>query len=245
MSVDFVTNYALLFTFLVRIVRVKFDGVSESRGHRLCQVSSKHFLRGEFAVSIDVNFRVGLPELTNNGSVSEVMSLLKHVESSIRAFPKTPVFGRAVFKKRHGSARTTTEQRREIQQSNLSYRELAAKHGINPKTAKKWKSRSNTEDRPMGPKNRGARNISREQEDEIVRFYRNSGQSIDECLEKFKKKMPQLTRSAYYRCIQRAGKSVLDEQNSRSLAGAIENLVERNDSSMGNVAIYVTGIHRG
>ena len=52
----------------------------------------------------------------------------------------------------HGSARTTPRIRAELQASQESTRSLAARHGLNPKTVKKWRSRTATADAPMGPK---------------------------------------------------------------------------------------------
>jgi uncharacterized protein YjcR len=54
----------------------------------------------------------------------------------------------------HGSARTTPCLRAEFQASKESTRALAARYGLNPKTVKKWRSRTTTADAPMGPKAR-------------------------------------------------------------------------------------------
>ena len=52
----------------------------------------------------------------------------------------------------HGSATTTEAIRRAIQNSQASLRELAARHGINPKTVVKWRRRSSVCDAQMGPR---------------------------------------------------------------------------------------------
>src|SRR5260370_28171279 len=52
----------------------------------------------------------------------------------------------------HGCARTTPCLRAEFQASQESTRSLAARHCLNPKTVKKWRSRPTTADAPMGPK---------------------------------------------------------------------------------------------
>ena len=52
----------------------------------------------------------------------------------------------------HGCARTTEAVRRAIQNSQESLRTLAARHGVNLKTAVKWKKRDTVSDSPMGPK---------------------------------------------------------------------------------------------
>ena len=52
----------------------------------------------------------------------------------------------------HGCARSTPRIRAELQASQESTRSLAARHCLNPKTVKKWRSRATTADAPMGPK---------------------------------------------------------------------------------------------
>jgi hypothetical protein len=52
----------------------------------------------------------------------------------------------------HGSARTTAATRRAIQDSEESLKTLAVRHGINEKTAAKWRGRDFAHDAPMGPK---------------------------------------------------------------------------------------------
>jgi hypothetical protein len=52
----------------------------------------------------------------------------------------------------HGCARTTPCLRAEFQASQESTQSLAARHCLNPKTVKKWRSRTTTADAPMGPK---------------------------------------------------------------------------------------------
>jgi hypothetical protein len=48
----------------------------------------------------------------------------------------------------HGSATTTEAVRRAIQHSQESLRALAKRHGVNPKTIAKWKSRKSVSDLP-------------------------------------------------------------------------------------------------
>jgi transposase-like protein len=52
----------------------------------------------------------------------------------------------------HGSATTTHAIRAAIQRSKATAKELAERHGINPKTVAKWKKRAFVHDAPMGPK---------------------------------------------------------------------------------------------
>jgi hypothetical protein len=51
----------------------------------------------------------------------------------------------------HGAARTTPRVRAELQASQESTRALAARYGLNAKTVAKWRQRTSTADRPMGP----------------------------------------------------------------------------------------------
>src|SRR3954463_12080478 len=68
----------------------------------------------------------------------------------------------------HGSARTTAAVRRAIQQSQESLRSLAKRHGINPKTVAKWKTRGSVADQPTGPKQPRSTVLSIEEEAIIV-----------------------------------------------------------------------------
>src|SRR5919112_3037006 len=51
----------------------------------------------------------------------------------------------------HGSARTTPRVRAELQAAQGATRALAARYGLNPKTVAKWRRRTTTADRAMGP----------------------------------------------------------------------------------------------
>jgi hypothetical protein len=50
----------------------------------------------------------------------------------------------------HGAARTTPRVRAELQ-AKESTRTLAVRYGLNAKTVAKWRKRTTTADRPMGP----------------------------------------------------------------------------------------------
>ena len=50
----------------------------------------------------------------------------------------------------HGCARTTETVRRAIQHSQESLNVLARRHGINSKTAAKWRKRTTAQDAPSG-----------------------------------------------------------------------------------------------
>jgi hypothetical protein len=67
----------------------------------------------------------------------------------------------------HGSATTTAAVRRAIQHSQESLRVLAKRHGINPKTVAKWKTRT-------GPKDPKSTVLTIEEEAIIVAFRRHT-----------------------------------------------------------------------
>src|SRR3954468_25082842 len=51
----------------------------------------------------------------------------------------------------HGSARTTPRARAELQAAQGATSALAARYGLNPRTVARWRRRTTTADRPMGP----------------------------------------------------------------------------------------------
>jgi transposase InsO family protein len=105
----------------------------------------------------------------------------------------------------HSSATTTEAVRRAIQSSQASIRTLAKQYGINPKTVAKWKKRSHTQDVPMGPKQKQSTVLSIEEEALIVAFRKHTLLPLDDCLYTLQETIPQLTRSALHRCLQRHG----------------------------------------
>jgi transposase InsO family protein len=114
----------------------------------------------------------------------------------------------------HGSARTTAALRRAIQHSQESLLKLSRRYGINPKTVRKWRRRSFVEDAPMGPKQPRSTVLSQEQEAVIVAFRKHTLLPLDDCLYALKATIPQLTRSALHRCLQRHGISRLPRLDS-------------------------------
>lgn len=111
----------------------------------------------------------------------------------------------------HGCARTTAAVRRAIQHSQASLRSLAARYDLNPKTVHKWRRRTSVEDAPMGPKERRSTTLSAEQEAVVVAFRRHTLLPLDDCLYALQATLPQLTRSALHRCLQRHGISRLPD----------------------------------
>src|SRR5919202_3643155 len=111
----------------------------------------------------------------------------------------------------HGSARTTGAVRRAIQHRQESLRSLARRHGINPKTAAKWKKRGSVADRPTGPKQPHSTVLTIEEEAIVVAFRRHTLLPLDDCLYALQPTIPHLTRSSLHRCLQRHGISRLPE----------------------------------
>ena len=103
----------------------------------------------------------------------------------------------------HGSASTTAAIRRAIQNSQESLRVLAKRHGINPKTVAKWRSRNSTADVRPGPKDAHSTVLSIEEEAVIVAFRKHTLLALDDCLYALQATIPHLTRSSLHRCLQR------------------------------------------
>jgi transposase InsO family protein len=111
----------------------------------------------------------------------------------------------------HGSASTTAAVRRAIQDSQESLKVLAKRHGINPKTVAKWRSRSSTADVRPGPKDAHSTVLSIEEEAIIVAFRKHTLLPLDDCLYALQASIPHLTRSSLHRCLQRHDISRLPE----------------------------------
>jgi transposase-like protein len=105
----------------------------------------------------------------------------------------------------YGSARTTSAERRAIQQSQESIAKLAKRYDLNPKTVATWKKRSPVRDAPRGPKQPRSTVLSTEEEALIVAFRKHTLLPLDDCLYALQATLPQLTRSALHRCLQRHG----------------------------------------
>jgi hypothetical protein len=76
---------------------------------------------------------------------------------------------------------------------------------LNPKTVAKWKTRTQVEDAPMGPKLPRSTVLSQEEEALIVAFRRHTLLPLDDCLYALQATIPHLTRSALHRCLKRHG----------------------------------------
>ena len=111
----------------------------------------------------------------------------------------------------HGSATTTEAIRRAIQHSQESLMVLAKRHGVNPKTVAKWRTRNSPADLPTGPTNPKSTVLTIEEEAVIVAFRRHTLLPLDDCLYTLQPTIPHLTRSSLHRCLQRHGISRLPE----------------------------------
>jgi transposase-like protein len=111
----------------------------------------------------------------------------------------------------HGSATTTHAVRAAIQRSKATAKELAERHGINPKTVAKWKKRTFVHDAPMGPKDPRSTVLTVEDEAIAVAFRKHTLLPLDDCLYALQATIPHLTRSSLHRCYQRHGISRLPD----------------------------------
>ena len=109
----------------------------------------------------------------------------------------------------HGCARTTPRLRAELQASQESTRALAARYGLNPKTVDKWRKRSTTADAPMGPKTPKSTVLTPAEEAIVVAFRQKTLLPLDDVLGCLRDTIPNLSRSALHRCLQRHGISRL------------------------------------
>src|SRR5207342_249602 len=111
----------------------------------------------------------------------------------------------------HGSATTTHAVRAAIQRSKATAKELAERHGLDPKTVAKWKKRDFVEDAPMGPKAPRSTVLTPEEEAIAVAFRKHTLLPLDDCLYALQTTIPHLTRSSLHRCLKRHAISRLSE----------------------------------
>ena len=109
----------------------------------------------------------------------------------------------------HGSARTTPRIRAELQASKKSSRALAAAYGLNPKTVAKWRGRAETADAQKGPKAARSTVLTPAEEAIVLEFRRRTLLPLDDVLGCLRDTIPNLSRSALHRCLQRHGISRL------------------------------------
>jgi hypothetical protein len=115
--------------------------------------------------------------------------------------------GRAPSQRAHGCAKTTPRVRRAIQASDQKNTVLAKQYRIHRQTVAKWKARDTPFDARMGPKHPRSSVLTLEDEAIILAYRWRTRLSLNESLMRLRCLMPQLTRSALYRCLKRHGHS--------------------------------------
>jgi transposase len=116
----------------------------------------------------------------------------------------------------HGSARTTPRVRAELQRAQEATRSLAARYGLNPKTVAKWRQRTTTADRPMGPSRPRSSVLTEAEEAIVVEFRRRTLLPLDDILGCLRETIPKLSRRALHRCLQRHGISRLPKGDEKA-----------------------------
>jgi hypothetical protein len=104
----------------------------------------------------------------------------------------------------HGSARTTPRIRAGLKAAQAPARLLASQYGLNVKTVLKWRGRFESTDAPMGPKAKSTV-LTPTEEAIIVEFRYRTLLPLDDVLGCLKDTIPNLSRSALHRCLQRHG----------------------------------------
>jgi transposase InsO family protein len=112
---------------------------------------------------------------------------------------------------RHGSATTTHAIRAAIQRSQASLARLSRELGINPKTVAKWRKRVTVEDLKTGPTEPRSTTLTEVEEAMVVALRRHTLLPLDDGLYALQPTIPNLTRSALHRCLQRHGISRLPD----------------------------------
>jgi hypothetical protein len=115
--------------------------------------------------------------------------------------------GRASSQRTHGCAKTTPRIRRAIQASEEKNTVLAKQYGVHRQTVAKWKARDTTFDARMGPKNPCLSILTLNGEAIILAYRWRTRLSLDDSLLRLKRFIPELSRSALYRCLKRHGLS--------------------------------------
>ena len=108
----------------------------------------------------------------------------------------------------HGCARTTPATRLLIQQGTESLQKLATRFGVDPKTVATWRGHTTTEEAVRGPKP-ASTVLTPVEEAAIVLFRQQTLLPFDDCLYALQEAIPNLSRSALHRCLQRHGISRL------------------------------------
>lgn len=115
----------------------------------------------------------------------------------------------------HKCARTTEKTRREIQLSQEHIATLSRSFGLNRKTVAKWKKRNTCQDSPMGPKVRGSKVLTEQEEQVVIAFRKLTQLPLDDCLYSLQETIPHLSRSTLHRCFQRHGCPKLEKGDTK------------------------------
>ena len=111
----------------------------------------------------------------------------------------------------HGSVRTTPRVHAELQASQEATSTLAQRYGLSRTTVAKWRTRTTTEDAPMGPSAPHSTVLTLAEEAMVVEFRRRTLLPLDDVLGCLRGSIPKLTRSSLHRCLERHGISRLPE----------------------------------
>ena len=111
----------------------------------------------------------------------------------------------------HGAARTTPRVRAELQASKEKTSALAQRYGLSRTTVAKWRSRTTTNDGPMGPSSPHSTVLTPAEEAIVVEFRRRTLLPLDDVLGCLRDTIPKLTRSSLHRCLGRHGISRLPQ----------------------------------
>ena len=115
----------------------------------------------------------------------------------------------------HKLARATPVVRQEIKESNLSYKALASKYKLTPKTIYKWKKRESTQDKTHTRHNLLSK-VSEREEEIISELRTKVGLSVDDITRVMQRCInPELSRSAIYRAMKRRGVNRLPEADKK------------------------------
>ncbi len=113
-----------------------------------------------------------------------------------------------------------------------------SRYGVDRKTIAKWKARKFSSDVRMGPKNPRSKFLTLDDEVIILAYRWRTRLSLDDSLVELGRLMPQLSRSALYRCLERFGLSKIGRTNvsppltSASLAGPCRFEITANDVAL-------------
>jgi transposase InsO family protein len=87
---------------------------------------------------------------------------------------------------------------------------------LNPKAVAKWRRRTTTADRPMGPSRPRSTILTEAEEAIVVEFRRRTLLPLDDVLGCLREAIPTLSRSALHRCLQRHGISRLPQAGEKA-----------------------------